>query len=223
MPIVFRQHTFPTFPADYLDESGSPTMPFRDYHVKVWEPWMKRSYSEATMPFLVGPEASYASQLDPSMLACTEVCSQAVVRLAKVAMAPLTEEMMFALCGLWTSMSVEEREDVLLEIFQTGHEASERASYPMLIVEAPEFTLSRLAGGDGSGIFPLLLTTWSFGRIDFSKERIPVIENDEWERLWCCGRHKPAVPLSRAKRAFIDSAIANRAALLLNFHRTFHQ
>jgi hypothetical protein len=217
MQIVIRANTFPTKPIGFLNDAGQPTMSFRKYWTTQWEWWMRLNYSDATKPFLLGPEVKYTKALDPHMLACTENFTQNVIKLSKSVGTLLDDATILGLYSRWRKMTVEEREDLLLANFQVAHEMFERASYPMLCVETPELTLSSLAGGDGTGILSFLFTAQSFGLIDFTKERIPVIKNEEWERLWCVGKYEKAFPLSSARRAFVDSAIAARAQHLLNF------
>lgn len=84
----------------------------------------------------------------------------------------------------------------------------------MLSVETPEINLVNLAGGDGSGILPLMHGALFFSRSDYTTGKMPIAANSSWERLWQCGEFEPKVPLSRAKRSFVDSAIVARAAQL---------
>jgi hypothetical protein len=215
MPIILRRNTFPTFPPNYLDKSGKPSMPFRTYQTKLWEPWMKESYSDRAVPFLSGPETNYLKSLDTHSLATSEQQAQRALFLLNGLTEPLPDEL--ERIARWDRLSKEKREEILLDCWKSEHVSFEPVSYTMGHSYAPECTLAGLSGKGCDGILPLLLACKPSASFDASTSKVPLIPNDARERMWCCGKYTPPTPFSRAKRAFVESWIAGRACYLFNF------
>ncbi|GAA5967980.1 hypothetical protein JCM11641_003687 [Rhodosporidiobolus odoratus] len=93
----------------------------------------------------------------------------------------------------------------------------------MCPVEMPEGTLEELAGGRGHGMLQLLVACRLPPEFDPANSDVLRFPHDDWDRLWSVGKYKPTVPLSRAKRAFVDSGIATRTLFILDFFRMWNK
>ncbi|BGP13684.1 hypothetical protein JCM10213_002252 [Rhodosporidiobolus nylandii] len=216
MSVVLRSNTFTIFPEPYLDEAGNPRMPFRRYQTEVWEPWLKQAYSDETQHFLAKPDIQYAKQLDSHLLACAEVVKQSALALFDSNAGREDEAGVQWRLRVWVRKSRKEREDVLLEIWEAGHKMYEKMGSPKNLAEVPEYTLD-LAGDQLGPLLRLISACRPPPSFDPSTSPVPHISHPQWDRVWLVGEYEPAVPLSRAKRAFVESAVATRTATLLNF------
>ncbi|GAA5894639.1 hypothetical protein JCM6882_006645 [Rhodosporidiobolus microsporus] len=201
MPVILRMNTFPTGPRDWLDKNNNPTMSFREYNAKVWEPWISRAYSSETKPFTDRPESSFAKQLDAVMQApaMREPFSGQLERFKR-----------------WEKLNRREKEDLLLDILEVHHRMSEEMEYGMTRAEAPECNLAALVDNDGYGMKVLALKCSTPPDFAVSTSSVPVYHHDAWDRVWSVGKYSPQVPFSRAKRLSIEYSTSNRAGFLLS-------
>ncbi|GAA6003142.1 hypothetical protein JCM10207_001768 [Rhodosporidiobolus poonsookiae] len=218
--VSIRMHTFPTNPAPFLDEQCKPRMPWRDYFVKVWEPWLRRSYAADVPHFLRGPEVNYLKQLDPYMLNSYEKGREGVLRSISQIRLLLPYPALLDRLAAWQQMPRSRREEIILALTEKLHVAHESAGCPLTTVNAPEVTLDELCAENGCGMVTLALEIWTAQeKVEVNKAHVefPIVPNESWEHLWQVGRYAPALPLSRPRRRFSDSAIVGRLHHLILF------
>ncbi|BGP13682.1 hypothetical protein JCM10213v2_001617 [Rhodosporidiobolus nylandii] len=182
MSVVLRSNTFTIFPEPYLDEAGNPRMPFRRYQTEVWEPWLKQAYSDETQHFLAKPDIQYAKQLDPHLLACAEAVKQTALTLYATAAIRQKENLMREFLLTWCSKSREQREAVLLEIWEAEHVMYEKMQSPIAMVETPELTLE-LAGEQLGPLIRLLRACHPPSSFNPSTSPVPHFPHPQWDRL----------------------------------------
>ncbi|GAA5967977.1 hypothetical protein JCM11641_003686 [Rhodosporidiobolus odoratus] len=178
---------------------------------------MKLSYSDSVKPFLHKPGSAYTRALDPHLLACTEKISQKALGSYDGPLAREPWDRDLNRLYKWQELGQQKREVILLQIWQTIHEGLEKASYVMAPTEIPEWDLEKLASANGLRMLELVALTRAPPAFDPATDPVPHFSHGDWDRLWCVGKHGPAVPFSCAKRAFTESAVALRSATLLNF------
>ncbi|BGP21034.1 hypothetical protein JCM10213v2_009213 [Rhodosporidiobolus nylandii] len=216
---VFRDNAFemPVLPFSWL----KGRMSYREYNAQFFEPWLVETWinDAAETPFVDKPDHVFSPYLDPFALSCAEQVREAALlhslMLRKgrdIASGPQARARM----DRWLAMTEREREDFLLALWEGEQTSNEELGGYFERVECPELRLSELAHNGGKGMMKLLLDciTVPMGMPD---NELPPIPHEGWDRLHRVGSFEPKVPLSMAKRAFVNSAWHSRAKGLFLF------
>jgi hypothetical protein len=207
-----RAHTHSTLPPCWTaSKAHDPTLEYREYNEKAFEPWLKKAYSSSTKPFIEAPSSFFHKYSGEYAIAARQNAIGAIRSIIVNQFGLFQKAGAVALfCKAWHEFTVAEREEKVLQVWRVEQERAENAHLVYLRVEAPEATLSWAK--DAWNLDALLTAIMFEADEGVDYRHIP---NKAWERL--NDATSSATPPSRGLRGFSEESRADRSLYFATF------
>ncbi|GAA5887039.1 hypothetical protein JCM6882_009428 [Rhodosporidiobolus microsporus] len=203
-----RAHTHETSPPSWTDSGLSS---YRKYNERFFEPYLRAAFAPSVKPFFQHPSHiyhKYTSDFGASIRRDASDLTRNLVFQCLQAYEPILPVIMTR----WHEISVLEREDLCLQVWEQTQRRAETADFDYRRVECPEFTLS---WAEDPFNFDVLLSALTFSEESgLSYRHVP---NEAFDRLNGTGKTSSTLPFSPGVRAFCEESKIMRSLYLTQF------